>query len=128
MRAKVTFRQVIQDSQDYGSDDQHMVSRIFFDLDIAGQHHEGLHVDVKQTVGSDYETSPLEMGAPHGYRGPFNHEAFREAAEKYYHSQVGSSASGIRIAPGAKVRMRNNRFVATAVVEFDVIQQGGFVC
>ena len=30
--------------------------------------------------------------------------------------------------PGAKVRMRNNRFVATAVVEFDVIQQGGFVC
>ena len=33
--ARVTFYKCIQDSQDYGSDDEHMVSRIFFFLEIA---------------------------------------------------------------------------------------------
>jgi len=33
-KAKVIFHQCIQDSQEYGSDDEHMVSRIFFILEI----------------------------------------------------------------------------------------------
>lgn len=28
--ARITFHKLIQDSQDYGSDDEHMVSRAFF--------------------------------------------------------------------------------------------------
>jgi len=30
--------------EDYGSDDQHMVSRIFFNLNIGGRNFEGLYV------------------------------------------------------------------------------------
>jgi len=34
LTAKITFYKCVQDSQDYGSDDEHMVSRVFFILEI----------------------------------------------------------------------------------------------
>lgn len=34
MKAQITFKRLVQDSQDYGSDDEHMVSRAFFDMKI----------------------------------------------------------------------------------------------
>ena len=83
--ARVVFDKGIQYSQDYGSDDEHMVSRIFFSIEVGGRRYDGLHVDVKQTVGSSYENGPIEVSSPKGsYKGPFNHEAFRAAAENYY--------------------------------------------
>jgi len=33
-KAKIIFYKCVQDSQDYGSDDEHMVSRVFFNLEI----------------------------------------------------------------------------------------------
>jgi len=122
--AHVTFRRIVQDSQDYGSNDEHMVSRAFFDMQIGDRAYKGLSVDIKQPVGSNFETSPLEISKPSGYKGPFNHQAFREAVEKYYRSQVGSSGSGIRISGGASnIRMRNNTFVQEVHVEFKVSEE-----
>lgn len=118
--AKVTFKKCIQDSQEYGSDDEHMVSRIFFDVDIDGEKYEELCVDVKQTVGSDFETSPLEVGIPKDYQGALNYQAFRQAVEAYYRSLVGSQARGIRISGGANIRMHDNIWEQTTVVEFPV--------
>jgi len=62
--AKISFRELIQDSQDYGSDDEHMVSRVFFDFEIEGSVHSNLYADVKQPVGSSFETAPLEVSRP----------------------------------------------------------------
>ena len=122
--ARVVFDKGIQYSQDYGSDDEHMVSRIFFSIEVGGRRYDGLHVDVKQTVGSSYETGPIEVGSPKGYKGPFNHEAFRAAVEKYYRGLVGSTGTGIRIAGGdKKIRMRDNHFQKQEIVEFDVSGQ-----
>ena len=121
--ARVVFNKCIQDSQDYGSDDEHMVSRIFFTIELGGRRYDGLHVDVKQTVGSSYENGPIEVGSPKGagYNGPFNHEAFRAAVEKYYRGLVGSTGTAIHIGGGAKnIRMRNNTFQRQEIVEFDV--------
>lgn len=109
--ARIDFHQCVQDSQDYGSDDEHMVSRVFFSLQLDGVSHENLHVDIKQPVGDKFEAGPLEVGAPQGYRGPINHAEFRAAVEKYYRRLVGSAGSGIRIVGGGNIRMRNNRFV-----------------
>ena len=33
----VTFHKLIQDSQEFGSDDEHMVSRAFFKIEVEGQ-------------------------------------------------------------------------------------------
>ena len=122
-KARVIFDKCIQDSQDYGSDDEHMVSRVFFTLEVGGRRYEGLHVDVKQTVGSSYEDGPIEVSSPKGasYKGPFNYEAFHAAVEKYYRTLVGSKATGIRISGGARnIRMRNNTFQRQEVAEFEV--------
>lgn len=122
-KAKVIFHKLIQDSQDYGSDDQHMVSRVFFTVDVEGNVSEEAYVDIKQSVGSDFETTPLEVSKPVGYNGPFNYQAFRQAAEGYYRSLVGGKGSGIHIAGGSNIRMRNNTFIQQAVAEFEVSKE-----
>jgi hypothetical protein len=114
---RITFQKIIQDSQEYGSDDEHMVSRAFFNIQIDGENRGDFSVDVKQIVGGDFETTPLEVGVPEGYKGPY--EPFRQAVEVYYRSQVGSSGRGIHIAGGGNVRMYNNTFISTKIVEFD---------
>lgn len=119
-KAKVIFCQCNQDSQEYGSDDEYMVSRIFFTLEIGEERFEGLYADIKQTVGSDYDTAPIEVSQPHGYEGAFNHQAFRDCAEKYYRSCVGSEATGIEIGEGARIRMYNNVFKKEMVFEFEI--------
>jgi hypothetical protein len=122
--ALVKFTRLIQDSQDYGSDDEHMVSRAFFDLTIGENTYENLSVDIKQQVGSNFETSPLEISKPNGYNGPFNHQAFQGAVEKYYRSLVGSSGSGIRIVGATNIRMRNNTFMQEMNTQFSVQKDG----
>lgn len=57
--ARVTLHRIRQDSQELGSDDEHMASRIFFALGVDGERYEGLHADVKQPVGSSFKDTPL---------------------------------------------------------------------
>lgn len=122
---RIHLKRLIQDSQDYGSDDEHMVSRVFFDLDIGGTKYEGLYADVKQVVGTSFESSPLEVSRPTGYTGLLNYEAYREVVEDYYRSLVGAQGSGIRFAGASSVRMRNSTFVREHLAEFEVEAPGG---
>jgi len=119
-KAKVAFHKLIQDSQEYGSDDEHMVSRAFFSIELDGTVTNDAYVDIKQSVGSDFETSPLEISKPHNYKGPFNHEEFSKFTENYYRGLVGSKGSGIHISGGGNIRMQNNTFVQEAKAEFEV--------
>jgi hypothetical protein len=123
----VTFHKGIQDSEEIGSDNEHMVARLFFSYVVDGHELHGLSVEIKQTIGSDYETGPIEVGSPRGIPSevPFNYLAFRDAAERYYRGFVGSQAWGIRLSPAArKVTMQGNTFIKTLVVEFDVSPSG----
>jgi hypothetical protein len=118
--AIVIFKKCIQDSQEYGSDDEYMVSRVFFNLEVQDKEFSDLHVDIKQPVGSTFENTVIEVGAPQGYDGPFNHQAFSKAVEDYYRSLVGSQGTGIHIAGGSNIRMQNNTFVKEKKVQFEV--------
>lgn len=75
MRATLTFTGCIQDSQEYGSNDEYMVSRVLFDLTVETNAHPRLYVDIKQVVGSNYESGAIEVGRPVGYSGPFNYQS-----------------------------------------------------
>lgn len=121
-RAKVFFRECVQDSQDYGSDDEHMVSRVFFSLEVDGKKYDEMYVDLKQAVGSSYETGPIEVSSPRGakYHGPFNHQAFSDGVEQYYRGLVGSKGKAIRISGATNIRMRNNRYAVPMTIEFEV--------
>ena len=94
-KCKVIFLTCVQDSQDYGSDDEHM-------------------------VGSDIETGIIEVGPPKGYDGSFDYIAFRDAAEKYYRSLVGSPGRVIHIEGGSNIHMRNNTLIQEMIFEFEL--------
>ena len=115
--AMVHFERCIQDSQTYGSDDEHMVSRVFFSINVGGTDYPGLSVDVKQSVGEDFEAATLEVSRPHGF--PLFYAPFREAVEAYYRSLVGKSGRGIRIAGGKNVWMRSTNLSAQRDVAVD---------
>jgi hypothetical protein len=118
--AVVRFRACLQDSQEYGSNEEHMVSRVTLTLEAEGRRYPDLMVDVKQSVGSDFETAPLEVSRPHGYDGHLDYAAFRQLVEAYYRSLVGTQGSTIRIAPGAqRIRMRNNIIVRAMTATFE---------
>ena len=127
-KARITFHKCIQDSQDLGTaqiSKAHMISRVFFILEIDDKKFEDMYVDVKQPFGTDFEKCPVEVFSPVGsYHGPMNHEQFSEAVEKYYRSIIGSQGSGIRIGSGAKnIRMRNNIIGKTEVTEIELSDQ-----
>jgi len=119
-RIRITFHRLIQDSQELGSDDEFMVSRVFFSLETDGGVHTGLYANLKQTVGSDYTEETIEVGPPVGYEGPFNHEAFAEAARRYFLDWVGPDGKGIRVGAGAGFRAQNNTFLGEQSVEIQL--------
>jgi hypothetical protein len=77
----IDFHQLIQDSEEFGSDDEHMVSRVFFSLGVDGEKGGDFYADIKQTIGSDFGDSTFEVNAPDHYKGPWNHYAFTRAVE-----------------------------------------------
>jgi len=105
---KIVFYECYQDSQDYGSNDHHMVSRVFFNLTVGDETFEGLYVDIKQTVGTDYnEPGWIEVGKPEGYTGNFNSNEFTKEVEGYYQDLIGKGGRSVKFGPGANVRMRD---------------------
>jgi hypothetical protein len=116
-KMRMMFHKCLRASRDLGSDEKHMVSRLFFSLEIRGQRYDGLYADVKQPLGP-YETGSLEVSSPKGapYTGPFNYEIYRYAAANYYRN---IARRGIAIRGEARTRIRNNEVKCPAVVEFD---------
>jgi len=118
--SKVTIRfyKIIQNYQEIGTNDECMLSRIYFDLEIDSKRYADLYVDVKQVVGEPYETAPLEVGPVQGnYRGPFNHEAFQKEAETYYRETFKRS---IGIGQETNVVMENNAFHQEKIIKFNI--------
>ena len=122
----VTFHKLIQDSQEFGSDDEHMVSRAFFKIEVEGNSYPDMYCNLKQTVGSDFESEPIEVGTPQGagYSGPFNYDAFRQAVEDYFRGNFGPTGSGIGFGAGAKnIRMYHNTIYKQVQVQFEASEQ-----
>lgn len=118
MAATVTFHRILIKSQEFGSDDEHMTSVITFTLAIRDEFFEDLTVQVKQTVGSDFNTAPLEVSAPEGYDGPINFNAFRDEVEIYYREQVGAQGRIFGIDPSStNVTLEDCMAVSEKVVQ-----------
>ena len=109
-KARVVLHTIIQDSPDYGSDADHMVSRVFFTLDVDGTRYEDMYVDVTQPYGTTYQEETLEVGRPQGpYEGNWNHNAFRDVVEHYYRRMIREQGGMIGIGYSARnIRMQNN--------------------
>ena len=124
-KAKISLKKLIQDSQEFGSTDEHMISRVFFDLEIEGVVHRDLYTNIKQVVGSPINAEALEVSHPVGYQGPFNFLAFSKIISDYFISLVGQKGNGIHIEAGQNIRMTNNHFQVPLITEFETNNPGG---
>ena len=132
-KVRITFLECIQDSREYGSDDEYMVSRVSVDIAVDRADQGRFIADLKQAVATDFETGPIEVGWPvdvethKPYRGPFDQTRFAEAATKYFRDLRGSDGWAMKLQPGRpNDRMQGNRFVRKKVVEFGVIVRQGW--
>lgn len=118
--ATIHFKELIQDSQNYGSDDGHMVSRVFFDLQVDDKRYPGAYANIKQKVGAVASDS-IEVSPPAGYAGPFDHQKFQAEVERYFRSVIGNSRSSNRPGQSAKsLRIRDCRHRKAVSVSFEV--------
>jgi len=114
----VTFDGCVVNTQERGSDDEHMVSRLHFRLQVEDNPPIELGADITQ-AGSSYDKSPLQVGWPtdHAgvkYKGPFNYEAWREHAEDYYRVALSKT---VRLGSGATMKMKNCEVKMSKIVK-----------
>lgn len=116
-KLELIFTKCIQDSQEYGSNNEHMVSRVFFLVD--GKEYQ---CNLRQPYGESfsYEKDPIEVDPPEGLEDVVNYGQFRDEVEKYYRSLVGNNGGMIHIEGSVNnIRMMNNTFVQTYNTEID---------
>lgn len=107
-KLKLVFYKCIQDSQEYGSNNEHMVSRIFFSIE-----ENKYECNVRQPYGENFsfEENPIEVESPEELKKVINYGQFRNEVEKYFRNLVGNNASMIKITGNSNVRMKNNTFL-----------------
>ena len=112
---RVNVTKCVQDSREYGSTDEHMVSRVFYSIDVDGVPKGDYYSDIKQVVGSAYSPANIEVSCPHGYRGPYDHDIFSNEVARYFCKLV------TMFSPGGpmNVRMRNNTFAIPYHFQFE---------
>ena len=114
----VRFFRCDQEEQGYGTSDEYMSARLSFQIAVDRQLRGTFFCDVKQTVGGKFNTDPIEVSPPVGYEGPFDYDAFRGFATKYYRGMVGRQGAALSLGNARDVTMRNNSFIAPWVVAF----------
>ena len=125
---ELVFEACVQDAPEYGSDEDWMVSRIFFwikrpnaapgdywaDLrSVAGDRFEKMripvpadymgpmaHVDVRQRVGADLEMDPAEVGPPEDSPEQLNKDEFGRQALLFFRSLASESGVMMRVIEG----------------------------
>jgi hypothetical protein len=119
--ATVIFRRVIQDAVEFGSDDERSVSRVYFDLEVDGETHQGLYVNVEEPAYGTHQTDQITVGALafHGEPVKLDRQAFEAAVKAYYQSLVTSAGYGKHLAKDKGLRTHGDELGRTQVVELD---------
>ena len=122
--AHVVFQRFLQDTQTFDSfeaDANHLVSKVFFTLDVGGKHFDDMYVEARQPFGTQFEQDQIEVSQPFGsYEGNWNHLDFADLVETYVRGLIGSQGSAIRIEGGHGVRMRDNAILSQREAEFTI--------
>ena len=117
--ATLAFRRCVVNSPSYGSDEEHVITRIFFDLQIGDAAYANLSVDVRQLVREGAETEPLLVSRPEGYEGPLNVSVFNGLVEFYYRQAVGEKW-GMFGDTGIRMRLEDWVIEYEMLVQFEV--------
>ena len=105
--AEVIFHKLHQDSFQFGSNDEVMVSRVFFDVLIRGKLIQDLFANVKQAVGASARSDPLELTRPRGQRDVFQYRGLARCIERYFRRIAGACEDAYCSHGGRRERRRD---------------------
>lgn len=94
-RSNVTFKACLLDAPDYGSTEECMVSRVYFDLMVRGNFRPDLWAEVKQSKEGSFLTMPVEITGPRVLEPALRCISFRNAVEAYYKSVRGAAEATV---------------------------------
>ncbi len=117
MATRVVFHKVVQDGLEFGSDEARSVSRVFFDLEVAGELHEDLFVDVEEPADGTHNTEDIVVGQPQGAPASLDVESFEHAVCVYYQNLVTSAGYGKHLAKDKGFRSHGDELGLEQVVE-----------
>ncbi|WP_125917215.1 hypothetical protein [Hymenobacter coccineus] len=112
----IMFTSCTINSQEYGSNNEHMVSRVNFIIkpgdDFFDEHRRSISCTVCQAYGENYtfETSPLEVENPPELVRKINYSEFQFSVERYFRSVLGNNGGGFRLNNAHDIAMRNMTF------------------
>ncbi|MET0516209.1 MAG: hypothetical protein ABW047_12900 [Nitrospiraceae bacterium] len=110
-RLIVRVKYFVYNATEFGSNDEIIVSRIFYDMSVNGQKRGESYSDLTHRVDT-LEPEAIEVTHPAGYTGPFNHAAFTDKLIAYYQGIMSRSL-------GASSMQRANQRIIMPV-EFEV--------
>ena len=116
MKTRIIFHDVVQDGLELGSDEEHAVSRVHFDLEQGQESYTGLFVDLTEPVNTRHETSDVQVGE---FESPvkLSRKAFEKAVCSYYQSLVQSAGYGKHLAKDKGFRSHGDVLGLKQVVE-----------
>jgi len=111
---KVVFHKCFLFGQELGTNDEYMVSKLFFSLEKTGHVYSDLDCIIKQTVGSDYRKDNfIEVYANIPKSMGVNIGNFQKAARQYYQNLIGQLGAVI-VTPEGVNNVRMGNFVMEA--------------
>ena len=106
---QIIFIKMIQDHQEFGTENDFLNARIFF---VADGKQFVSHI--RQPAGGgkhSFEELPIEVETPEKLIKKLNYGEFRDALEKYYRMSIGENGRGIRIdSTSSNISMIGNVF------------------
>ncbi len=129
---ELTFEGCVQDSREYGSDWEQIVSRVFYwlkreggprgdfrrDLELVsgayfakvkidppdGYTGPMLYAELRQRVGEDFQTGRIEVAPPAGHREAFHEADFAKEAVAYFRGLMSDAGAMVRAEEGRPLR------------------------
>lgn len=121
-KAKIIFFKCIYDSQEFGSDDEYLVSRVFFNLEYDGIASDSF-AQVKQPAGSSCNEKFIEVSFPDRIPDYFNLDNLTDAVKAYYMRLVGARGCFIKVGDSsisARIQTMNKSYLMTHEEQFNV--------
>jgi len=119
-RLIVRVKYFVYNATEFGSNDEIIVSRIFYDMSVNGQKRGEFYSDLTHRVET-LEPEAIEVTHPSGYTGPFNHAAFADKLIAYYQGIMSRSLGA------SSMQRANQRIIMPVEVEVqaaDPVAQG----
>jgi hypothetical protein len=105
-KANVVFHALYLDPPGAAADDAYLVSKVIFDIELAGRNYSHLFADIRRPMGANVDEESLDVI----YDLPFACKTFAAAARTYYRTVLGPHGAMLTPSGPKGLRPQGNVF------------------